>query len=285
MEKIRFIVIFLILFLVGNQLFAEGEAQDKTMRFYAGEILRAEIQKDNGKVQINNINEYEPPSKIKENVGYALVTVLPDSGRSLGIYDYSLVQGDDVFPCVALMDNNGDFDASLWEIEKIKSGRKYTMLFKVQLPPKGKPDYNLRFNLLNAKWRDLPVPFTYVKTKPFTDLKEVPVTGMLGVDPYKIEPKVEPTAPGKDKGDTAGKKGDDKGEKPGKKPEKKSDKEKPANKKLSDKEARQKADAEAWEALMGASKKDSSSKDSSSKKKKKNKKKKDSSKKGSWDNL
>lgn len=273
MKAIKLILLFFISVSAANLLFGEDE-KDVSMRFYAGDILRAEVQQDNGTLQINNVSEYEPPSRITSDVGYAAITVRPDSGRSLGMYDYSLVNGGKIYPCVALMNTDGDFDGSLWEIKKTKASRKYTMLFKVQLPPMGKPKYALRFNLLKGKWKDIPVPFVYVKDKPFTNLKDIPANGMLGVDPYKPKPQAVPAAP-----PAAG----DQGKAGEAKPDaaKKEEPKKPV-----DKDAAKKAKGKEWEAMLGDIKFDKSEEKKKDNKKKDDKKpKKDDKKKAAdaWD--
>ncbi len=199
-------------------------------RFYAGDILRAEVQPDNpsSPVLIKNENPYKPASRITTEVGFALLTVRLDPGRSIGIYDYSLFDGRTVFPCVALMDDKGEFDASLWEIKDTKPNNKYSMLFKVQIPVRGSPQYALQFNLLQSKWQDINLPFVNVRSSPFTSVKDIPEVGMLGVDPYRPQPgigdaaapAVAPAAPQQEK-----------------KPE------------LSDKERKRRADLAAWEAM------------------------------------
>ena len=183
---------FLLLF-TAYAVSAEDEPTSK--RFYAGTVLRAEVQPDNPDmpIVIKNISEFEPASRVTADIGYALVTVNLDPGRSLGLYDYSLVDKQKKeYPCVAIADRENDYDRSEWEFAKTKPANKYSMLFKVQLPPTGKPSYNLHFNLIKDKVEDIPLTFINVREKSFTRYKDIPPEGMLGIDPNKPKPVSEP---------------------------------------------------------------------------------------------
>lgn len=268
MKILKFI--FLLGGLFAAALPLHAEKAKTTKRFYGGEILRAEVKPDDASspIIIDNISPYEPKSRITSDVGYALLTVRMDPGRSLGMYDYSLVTTKNNFPCVALMDTDGSFDGGKWEIKKTKPSRKYTMLFKIQMPPRGKPKFNLRFNLLKNKWNDIPLPFVNVKNKPFTPVKDIPATGMLGEDPYKPKP-TEAVPPGGNKAK-----------------DKPKEAKKETTKKPVDKEAAKKAKAAEWEAMMGDIKFDKPAEEKKEKKKdEKNKEpaKKSKGKADAWD--
>ena len=235
MNKITFLILSVFI-LSSNTILCAADENAASKRFYAGEILRAEVQPDNASmpITVSNVSPHEPKSTITTDVGYALVTVKLDDGRSLGMYDYSLVNsGKRVFPCIALVDGADDYDGSKWEIKKTRTNKKYTMLFKVQLPPNGPPEYDLRFNLMK-NMNDIPLPFINVKAQPFTDYKKIPMEGMLGVDPYKVETSETP-----EKSEAK------KPKKPKAKP-----KVKPEGK-ASRKEKKRKADQAAWDAIMG----------------------------------
>ena len=236
MKKYKLYLLSSCLFLAFSNIYAEKGQTAK--RFYAGNIIKAEVKPDNPElpIVIKNVSQYEPESQINTDVGYAVVTVNLDSGRTLGLYDYSLVTKQNKFPCVALAAREGDFDQENWELTKTSPSKKYTMLFKVQLPPMGPAKYNLRFNLMDKKWKDIPLEFINVGSKPFTRYKDIPFEGLLGIDPSKPKP-VEKVEEKKADDATAGeKKADEK--KVEAKPEKK----------LSKAEAKRLADLKAWDA-------------------------------------
>jgi hypothetical protein len=243
MKKYKFYLLSILLFSTFSSVLAEGGPTAK--RFYAGKILRAEVQPDNPEmpIEIKNISEYEQKSTITSDIAYAIVTVNLDNGRSLGLYDYSLVNKQKrEFSCVAFSERENDYDRSEWEITKTRPSRKYSMLFKVQLPPIGEPQYNLRFNLIKNKWKEIPLEFINVGANPFTKYKDIPPEGMLGIDPNKpepVEPIEEPAEQADENADE--KKTDVTADKPGEKPEKK----------LSKAEANPKSDQEALKAGMG----------------------------------
>lgn len=243
MKLYNFFLWSFILLLTSQAVSAEDNATSK--RFYAGTVLRAEVQPDNPDmpIVIKNISEFEPESRITADVGYAIVTVNLDPGRSLGIYDYSLVDKQKKeFPCVAVADRENDFDRSEWEFSKTKPNNKYSMLFKVQLPPTGKPQYSLHFNLIKDNVDDIPLPFINIGDKSFTKYKDIPPEGILGIDPNKPQPIPGPEPETKKPDavtDTV---------KPAE--EKKPEPEKPGSKS----EAKRKADQEAWEKMMGTTK-------------------------------
>ncbi len=234
MKKYQFCLLSFGLFLAFNDLYAEKNQTAK--RFYAGNIIRAEVQPDNPEmpVVIKNISEYEPKNQIASDIGFAVVTVNLDPGRTLGMYDYSLVTKKNTFPCIALTARENDFDQKNWELTNTKPSKKYTMLFKVQLPPMGQAKYDLRFNLRKNKWKDIPLEFINVGNKPFTKYKDIPHEGLLGIDPSKPKPveKIEGEKPDASASDKI----DDK--KPAAKPEKK----------MSKAEAKRQADQAAWNA-------------------------------------
>jgi hypothetical protein len=156
-------------------------AKADSRRFYAGNILRAELMPcEESEITIKNQSKYEPELNIADP-GYALITVNVDQGRSLSIYDYYLVYGADEFPCIALMTPTGAFDKDIWEIRKTRPDKKYTMLFKVPMPPRGKtPYYSLRFRLTSpGKVKDVQLQLTSANDG-FTPVKVIPLNGMLG---------------------------------------------------------------------------------------------------------
>jgi len=178
MKKV--INLFVAAFLLSVLPFAKAD----TKRFYAGNILRAELMPcDGSDITIKNVSEYEPKLNIA-NPGYALITVALDQDRTISIFDYFLVYGADEFPCVALMTPTGSFDKETWEYTKTRPDKKYTMLFKVPMPPKGKsPYYSLRFRLAPpGKVNDVQLQLMDAEDG-FTPIKTIPLNGMIGNKP------------------------------------------------------------------------------------------------------
>jgi len=170
------------------------EGSPTKLRFRSGWVLAAEVRPVNSEdpIEVINVNEYDPPSKVISDVGYAAVTVSLDKGRSLGIYDYILTNGKGVeFSCVALQIENGKYDAGRWQIKDTMPDRRYTMLFKVQLPNAGKPEYYLRYILLEGKPQNLALAFRNVRSSFFTKPGSVPDEGIIGIDPEAEKKKAE----------------------------------------------------------------------------------------------
>lgn len=191
MNSNNFFVLVLALFVYSTAIYAE---ESTSKRFYGGVILRAEVRPDNpdAPIAILNVDEFEPKSKVVSNLGYAILTVNMDSGRSLGLYDYTLIDGNREYPIVAFLNSNREYDAGEWEIKKTKSNKKYSMLFKIPIQSTKDKTYKLRFKLLKSKVKDLKIKFINLKSNPFTSLKKIPSEGMVGVDPHKPKPVVVP---------------------------------------------------------------------------------------------
>ena len=180
MKNIFFVIIAVVSLSVVSSLKAE------TRCFYSGNILRAEIMPcDDSGITVENVSKYEPELDIA-NPGYALLTFTLDKDRSISIYDYYLVYGADEFPCVALMTPTGKFDKDEWEIAKsTRTDKKYTMLFKVPMPPRGKSgNYSLRFRLKpNGQVPDVQLQLMNAEETGFTPVKAVPINGMTSEKP------------------------------------------------------------------------------------------------------
>jgi hypothetical protein len=179
MKNIIFVIIATMSFSVMSLLQAE------TRRFYAGNILRAEIMPyDEAGITVKNMSKYEPDLNIA-NPACALITFNVDNNRSISIYDYYLVYGADEFPCIALMTPTGEFDRDQWEIRKTRSDKKYTMLFKVPMPPRGKSGiYSLRFRLKpNGQVPDVQLQLMNAEETGFTTLRLIPINGMVSEKP------------------------------------------------------------------------------------------------------
>ncbi len=192
--------VVLVFLLSLTALSAEDEFGMK--RFRSGWIIAAELSRK--APQIKGVSKYEPPSRITTDVAYAAVFVKPDKGRSLGIYDYSLVLGNREYPCIAIREGNGHFSAADWQIVNVSPRNTYTLLFKVQLPPANAPKaYDLRFELMPGKAPDIPLSFKDIGSDPFSDPRNIPDKGIYAehLRPKKKKAKM----PGEIAAETEGK--------------------------------------------------------------------------------
>ena len=171
-----------------------ADDDERIVRFYGGEVVRAELKPGDGGIKIVNVDKYAPRSRVTSDVGVAVVTVRMDKGRTLSLYDYSLVNGSkNVFPCVAIMNSVGEYDDSFREFTKTKPNELYNLLFKVEMPGyKKKPRYILRFNLRRGQKRDPKLSFVVLGKFPFTKTSKIPLEGMLGVIPERLKSKPKP---------------------------------------------------------------------------------------------
>ena len=276
MKQYKIYLLSILMFLAFSSFSADTQKTSK--RFYAGNVIRAEVKPDNPELPIvvRNVSEFEPKSLISSDVGYAVVTVNLDPGRSLGLYDYSLVNPQKrEFPCISLAERENDFDQEKWELIKTRPSKKYTMLFQVQLPPMGQAKYDLRFKLKKGL-KDIPLEFINVGSKPFTYYKDIPGEGILGIDPNKPKPVEQPVIQPEEKKTDA-----DAAAPAAAKPA-----EKAPDKKLSKAEQKRKNDQEAWTKMMGdkpAEKKESKPAAPAKKEKKSKDKDKGKGKTDAWD--
>jgi len=184
-----FLVISIFLFLHTRTLLRSEEEEDFSLRFRSGRILAAELIPGESVAKlIKNVDPYAPPTKITMDVGYAAIIVNLDPGRSISVYDYVLKDSyGQEFPCVAIREKDADFDASKWIYEDAPQNNRFTLLFRVQMPPANQPlRYTLQFNLLKTKV-SVSVPFVRLKEKPLTDPKLFPETGILLAPTEKIK--------------------------------------------------------------------------------------------------
>lgn len=187
------ITIFLSFFLFASLLFSQDQNQETKnfLYFRSGKILSAEIQEK--APDIINISKWEPPSTITKNIGWAVVVVKLDRKRTIGIYDYILKnKNGTTFPCVAIREKTGPFDAGNWQIEKTTPNKLYSMLFKVE-KPKGKPQFDLVFNLPVDSTKAIPLEFQIVDE--YTSPDKIPQTGIYGIE-IKRAKKPEKTTAG-----------------------------------------------------------------------------------------
>lgn len=173
--------LLLFFILVFNFFIIADDIEDYSIRFRSGKIIAAElIPGESCASLIKNVNPNEPPSKINTDVAYAAIIVTLDPGRSLSIYDYILKDSSgQQFPCVAIKEKDEYFDASKWLYENAPQNNRFTMLFRVQMPPPSQPfRYTLEFNLLKSK-ESVSVPFVRLKDKPLTQTMLFPENGIV----------------------------------------------------------------------------------------------------------
>ena len=205
MKSIIKICSVIILLLTATALFSEEadteKKKERSLRFHSGTILSAELLPENPAipVKIINISPFEPASRVTSDVAYASVVVKLDPGRSLSVYDYSLVnKAKTKFKCIGVREGEEPFDAQKWELAKTSPDKMYTLLFKVELPhPDDKCEYWLHFNLSKNIPENILLPFIKIN-RPLTSTAKIPDGGTIGVDPEPplppAPPKVEPVA-------------------------------------------------------------------------------------------
>lgn len=162
--KSIFVIIFVgLLFLLQVRISA-AESSAKTQLCHSGKILGTFMSTTAPKVLHSEQNIL--PSNAKKNIGYAKVLLGVDQGRSLGVYDYTLVdQKGKEYPCIAIKADKGNFDAEKWCIEKSDPNTKYTLLFKVErLPGKMKLVYNFNYKFPITKAKRIPLIFRQSKS-------------------------------------------------------------------------------------------------------------------------
>lgn len=170
-KQIIFITVLLLMFT------SIGHAA--TRRFRLGKIVCAQISKR--MVSVLNLDTLALPSNYSSKI-YAIVVVKLDKGRSLSIYDYSLKQGIDTFPCIAIRAGNGIFDASKWKFKSTSPDTLYSMLFILNIPgysSTAKLDYTLFYNLSNSGMVKTLLNFQNLYYSSFTAVNSIPQTGLL----------------------------------------------------------------------------------------------------------
>jgi hypothetical protein len=169
-----------LLFLTATLLLFATSSVAATQRFRLGEILCAQMSKR--MITVANWNKLAFPNSSYNSKVYAIVVVRLDKGRSLSIYDYSLKQGYDTFPCVAIRKGSGRFDASCWKIDKSSDGTLYSMLFIVNVPgysSSSKLDYNFIYNLSRSGICKTKLDFKNLYYSSFTSVSSIPKNGLL----------------------------------------------------------------------------------------------------------
>ena len=163
--------LLLILILVSAMLTAEGAA----WRFRSGEIVAAEVTRT-----APAIRDLDPPAfpALPKNRVYAVISVRPDAGRPLSIFDYSLEDRGVVFPCVALNSGSGFVST-----DRNVSGAPLVQLVFILDAASVQDDavLTLKCNLppTNGIY-DLKVPFRWVGFAEPTRPSRIPPEGMMG---------------------------------------------------------------------------------------------------------
>lgn len=173
MSKKRFAVLTAILLLTG------GSLSGAVWRFHFGRIGCAEIT--TAQVKILGEDKFAFPAQYTQPA-YAAVVFKLDPGRTISIYDFSLMDSLNTYPCIALRTGTGEFDAANWKIEKTSPDTWYTMLFRIDAPriEKGKTaDMTLEYNYPSRIQTQLKVPFRFLGPDPLTNAAKINESGML----------------------------------------------------------------------------------------------------------
>ncbi len=162
---IKFIFSGIIMLLFVNLATAAG---DTPGRFRLGWVISAEISSHS--VNVLNLNPFafDEPAK---NKAYAIISIKLDSGRTLSIYDFSLVVDGNKYPCVALRTGISDFNAENWQILETSPKEIYSMLFIVACPDlESAKDVklNLKYNIVQNQSIECLIPFKNLNNADFT---------------------------------------------------------------------------------------------------------------------
>lgn len=161
---------------VAVSLFLIVQADASALRFRLGWVLCAQMSRQ--EVKIAKWNKLAFTNNYTSKV-YAVVTVRMDKKRTLSIHDFSLVQGFDKFPCVAIREGSGDFVYQNKEL-KTSPDKLYSMLFMLEIPDfkdDKKLEYKLAYNLFKTEDGDLTLEFKNLGSGSFTPVDKIPVRG------------------------------------------------------------------------------------------------------------
>lgn len=93
----------------------------------SGEVTA--VKRDNRQPSIQGLNEFSFPES-SGSYAYILVTIRPDAGRAMSIYDYCLAISNDTYPCIGLQVGSGAFTASGDTVRDF-GGQNVTLCFRV----------------------------------------------------------------------------------------------------------------------------------------------------------
>lgn len=147
--------------------------------FRSGEILAAELS--TAKPKIANEDPLAFPLDFTRMI-YAALTVKVAEGRGLSIHDYALEAFGRNYPCIALRIGDGEYNADEYEVKRALPAEKYTLLFVLDATVVGfSPTETIRLrSLFPPKSRaELPVVFTNLGGKNFTQPRSIPAAGLL----------------------------------------------------------------------------------------------------------
>ena len=143
------------------------------VRFRSGVIKSAEIS--SREVFVRNIRNNKA-LVLPERKSFAVVAVQLDKGRSLSIFDYSLVIGNQTFPAIA-MRKNGRFEyfdnsvqgenilQLLFAVDTLSiSGKTGEILLHCNLPPENNV-YDIPVDFKNIGYRDFSKPQDFPEGK------------------------------------------------------------------------------------------------------------------------
>ena len=184
----------LSLLLTAAALFSQSldpeNKKGRSLRFHSGTVLCAELLPENQEIPVKviNVSPFEPASKVTSDAAYASVLVKLDSGRSISVYDYSLLNSRKTeFKCIGIREGENVFDANKWELANTNPDKIYTLLFKVELPKSNENcEYSLHFNLNKNISEDVLIPFVLID-RPFIPTVKIPADGTIGIDIVKEE--------------------------------------------------------------------------------------------------
>ena len=160
----------LLLLVVSALLPAEAAA----WRFRSGEIVAAELTRT--EPSIRDLDPLAFPALPKSRM-YAVLSVRPDAGRPLSIFDYSLEDRGTVCPCVALNSGRG-FVSSDRDVSGVPVVQLLFIL-DARNPPENAV-LNLKCNLPPANGiYDLRVPFRRIGFAEPTLPSRIPSEGMM----------------------------------------------------------------------------------------------------------
>ncbi len=109
---------------------------------------------------------------------YVLVTVRVTQGRGLSIEDFSLGVLGGNYPCIAIRENDGRFDAAQWQCQSVSAGKKYGMLFRIPAQDYKEAVFSLVCNA-PGKWTHTRIPVRNIGNAAFTAAGRVPAKGSL----------------------------------------------------------------------------------------------------------
>ena len=162
-------------------LFCAVAASAETVRFRSGEILCAELSKEKPE-GIRNADKLDL-SELPDRRIYAALTVALDSGRRIGIYDYSLKAFGVVNRCIALRNGGSPIDGARYEAGGSDRENRCTLYFVLNAREVGISSREKLTLVCNVPpVRELPVTFVNRGGKSFTPPRQIPESGTMTID-------------------------------------------------------------------------------------------------------